>query len=264
MAAATDSHLALVTGAAGAIGSAIVGRLLAAGHRVLAIDQGSTGLEALCSAYPSSKLTPITFDLADAAGTPAFLLGVVDAHGPVTRLVLNAGVWPGARIADMPDEIWQLNFAVNVTSPFLFLRGLATAMADAGGGAVVCTASRNAHRSSTGNAAYDASKAALLGLVRTAAGEFAQDRICINAISPGVVSTASTAEIEEEPFRAAYLRQIPLDRYGTAEDIAGVCLFLLSADAAYITGQDIIVDGGQIACQDNSRLILRTADEESS
>ena len=120
---------------------------------------------------------------------------------------------------------------------------------------MVCTCSRNAHRSSTNNAAYDASKAALLALVRTAAGEFAQDRIRVNAVSPGVVSTPSTAEIEQEPFRSTYLRQIPMDRYGTPADIAGVCLFLLSDDAGFITGQDLIVDGGQIACQDSSRLL---------
>lgn len=253
---------ALVTGAGGAIGSKIVGRLLAVGHQVLAVDQSATGLERLCAEYDSASLTPITFDLTDTQGTPEFLASLLDRHGAIHRLVLNAGVWPGARIVDLSDDIWQLNFAVNVTSPFLFLRGLTPAMARAGGGAVVCTASRNAYRSSTGNAAYDASKAALLGLVRTAAGEFAQDHIRVNAISPGVVSTPSTAEIEEEPFRSAYLRQIPMDRYGTAEDIAGVCLFLLSEEAGFITGQDIIVDGGQIACQDNSRLLPQT-DERS-
>lgn len=261
---AAEAPLALVTGAAGAIGGVIVQRLLAAGHRVLAIDQAGPGLDALAAEHDATRLTPIGFDLADAVGTPALLTDILAAHGAVQRLVLNAGVWPGAPIVDMPDDIWQLNFAVNVTSPFLFLRGLAPAMAAAGGGAVVCTASRNAHRSSTGNAAYDASKAALLGLMRTAAGELARDNIRVNAISPGVVSTPSTAEIEAEPFRSAYLRQIPMNRYGRAEDIAGVCLFLLSEEAAYITGQDIIVDGGQIACQDNSRLISDKAKEEAS
>ena len=256
--------LALVTGAAGAIGGAIVSRLLATGHRVLAVDPDASGLAAFCAAQQTLLVTPLDFDLSNAADTPAFLSDVINTHGPITRLVLNAGVWPGARIVDMPDDVWQVSFAVNVTSPFLFLRGLVPAMAAAGGGAVVCTASRNAHRSSTGNAAYDASKAALLGLVRTAAGEFASDHIRVNAISPGVVSTPSTAEIEEEPFRSAYLRQIPQDRYGTAQDIAGVCLFLLSDDAGYITGQDIIVDGGQIACQDNSRLFAPKTDEGSS
>ena len=96
----------------------------------------------------------------------------------------------------MSDEVWQINFAINVTSPFAFMRELAPQMARVGGGAFVCTASRNAYRSSVNNAAYDASKAALLGLMRTAAGEFAAAGIRVNAVSPGVVSTAATPEIK--------------------------------------------------------------------
>ena len=120
---------------------------------------------------------------------------------------------------------------------------------------MVCVASRNAYRSSTNNAAYDASKAALVGLMRTAAGEFARPGIRVNAVSPGVISTPATPEVEEPLFKAAYLKQIPLDRYGTAADIAAVIAFLLSDEAAFLTGQDVIVDGGQIACQDNGRFM---------
>jgi NAD(P)-dependent dehydrogenase (short-subunit alcohol dehydrogenase family) len=128
-------------------------------------------------------------------------------------------------------------------------------MAAAGGGAIVSTASRNAHRSSVNNAAYDASKAALVALTRTAAGEFARHKIRVNTISPGVISTPGTAEIEDPSFKGPYLKQIPMDRYGTPRDIASVYAFLFSADASFITGQDIIVDGGQIACQDNGRFM---------
>ena len=84
-------------------------------------------------------------------------------------------------------------------------------------------------------------------------GEFAGDGIRVNSVSPGVVSTPATPEIEEPLFKAAYRKQIPMDRYGTPEDIAAVCAFLLSDDSGFMTGQDIIVDGGQIACQDNGR-----------
>lgn len=253
--------LALVTGAAGAIGSAIVERIVAANGSVLAVDRDDEALRELAERL-GDAVTPVAFDLQDLDATPALLQNLLEQHGPIRRLVLNAGIWPGARIVDLSDEIWQQTMAINATSPFLFLRELAPAMARAGGGAVVCTASRNAHRSSVGNAAYDASKAALLALVRTAAGELARDGIRVNAVSPGVVSTPSTAEIEQEPFRTAYLRKIPMARYGQPDDIAGVCLFLLSEDAAYVTGQDLIVDGGQIACQDNSRLFEDAAGEK--
>ena len=243
--------LALVTGAARGMGAAIAMRLLGDGVRILALDRDEEGLAALAARHGS--IVPCAFDLAALDGTPAFLADLVDLHGPPTKLALNAGVWPGGPIVEMSDEVWNLNFSVNVTSPFAFMRALAPAMAHAGGGAIVCTASRNAYRSSVGNAAYDASKAALQGLVRTAAGEFARDNIRVNSVSPGVVSTPATPEIEEPLFKAAYLKQIPMDRYGTPEDIARVCAFLLSDDAGFITGQDIIVDGGQIACQDNGR-----------
>jgi NAD(P)-dependent dehydrogenase (short-subunit alcohol dehydrogenase family) len=254
MAAEDLPRLAWVTGAANGIGAAIVARLLGQGLRVVAIDRDAAGLASLSAAHSDTNLHTHAFDLSVIATTPAVIEQLVSQHGIPTRLALNAGVWTGASIVDMTDNIWNLNFAVNVTSPFAFLRGLAPAMAKSGGGAVVCTASRNAHRSSVNNAAYDASKAALLGLVRTASGEFAPLGIRVNAVSPGVISTPSTAAIEEPRFRAAYLKQVPMKRYGTADEIAGVCAFLLSDTASFITGQDIIADGGQIACQDNTRL----------
>ena len=250
----TDRPLALVTGAAGGIGAATVARLLDDGHRVIALDRDPGGLARLATAG-TADLATCTFDLTAIGETDALLASLVETHGPITRLVLNAGVWPGAPIVDMSDEVWNLSFLVNVTSPFAFLRALAPVMAAAGGGAIVCVASRNAHRSSTHNAAYDASKAAVLGLVRTAAGEFAGHRIRVNAVSPGVVSTPATADAEAPRFKAAYLKQIPMNRYGVPDDIAGVIAFLLSTDAGFLTGQDIIVDGGQIACQDNQRFM---------
>ena len=247
-----EKSLALVTGAGGGIGAAIATRLVEDGMRVLALDRDERSLALLAD---RDEMCAATFDLADLKGTPGFLAELVREYGVPTRLALNAGVWPGAPIAEMSDEVWQINFAINVTSPFAFMRELAPQMARVGGGAIVCTASRNAYRSSVNNAAYDASKAALLGLMRTAAGEFAAAGIRVNAVSPGVVSTAATPEIEEPLFKAAYRKQIPMDRYGVPEDIAGVCAFLLSDDARFVTGQDVVVDGGQIACQDNGRFM---------
>ena len=247
-----EKPLALVTGAGGGIGAAIATRLVEDGMRVLALDRDERSLALLAD---RDETCAAAFDLADLKGTPGFLAELVREYGVPTRLALNAGVWPGAPIAEMSDEVWQINFAINVTSPFAFMRELAPQMARVGGGAIVCTASRNAYRSSVNNAAYDASKAALLGLMRTAAGEFAAAGIRVNAVSPGVVSTAATPEIEEPLFKAAYRKQIPMDRYGVPEDIAGVCAFLLSDDARFVTGQDVVVDGGQIACQDNGRFM---------
>ena len=186
--------LALVTGAAVHRGGDR-GRLVCDGLRVLALDRSVADPNWL-----SVQHEDITYDdLANLESTTEFLDELIRTHGVPTRLALNAGVWPGASIVEMSDEIWNLNFAVNVSSPFAFMRALAPEMARVGGGAIVCTASRNAHRSSVNNAAYDASKAALLGLVRTAAGEFASDQIRVNAVSR-VVSTSAAPEIEEPLF----------------------------------------------------------------
>lgn len=250
-----EQPLALVTGGAQGIGAALVERLLKDGLRVIALDRNGSNLAKLADKFNGLPLATRTFDLTDIQATPALLQGLLDEYGPITRLALNAGVWPGAPIVEMTDEIWNLNFLINLTSPFVSMRTLVPAMSAAGGGAIVSTTSRNAHRSSVNNAAYDASKAALVALTRTAAGEFARYNIRVNAVSPGVISTPGTAEIEEPSFKEPYLKQIPMDRYGTPQDIASVYAFLLSADASFITGQDIIVDGGQIACQDNGRFM---------
>jgi len=95
----------------------------------------------------------------------------------------------------------------------------------------------------------------VVALTRTAAGEFARNNIRVNTVCPGVISTPGNSSAEESLFKAAYTKQIPMDRYGEPEEIARVISFLLSEASSFLTGQAIIVDGGQIACQDNARYL---------
>lgn len=252
-----NDGLALVTGAASGIGKASVLRLLRDGWRVIALDRDRKKLEVLAAevAQPD-RLFVVESDLNRTVELPGIVEKLLAQHGPITALANVAGVWDGAPIISMTDQQWNLNFTINVTAPFVLMRSIAPGMIRAGGGGIVNISSRNAFRSSTGKSAYDASKAALVALTRTAAGELARHNIRVNAICPGVIATpGDAAAIEDKLFKAAYTRLIPMGRYGTADEIAGAIAFLLSNDASFLTGQAIIIDGGQIACQDNERFM---------
>ena len=250
----SNARLALVTGAGQGIGAAVTGQLVSEGMRVIAMEKRVDLLDGLVAKF-GDKVIPSELDLCEMTSISGVVSELVQEHGPVTALVNNAGVWPGSPIVDMDDKTWRLNFAINVDAPFALMRCLAPVMAEAGGGGVVTVASRNAFRSSTNNAGYDASKAAVVALTRTAAGDFARNNIRVNTVCPGVISTPGNSSAEESLFKAAYTKQIPMDRYGEPEEIARVLSFLLSEASSFLTGQAIVVDGGQIACQDNARYL---------
>jgi NAD(P)-dependent dehydrogenase (short-subunit alcohol dehydrogenase family) len=259
----STSELTLVTGAASGIGKATAVRLLrdgpaasspSSGRRVLALDRNADGLAAAEKEFGRSGWISVCFDLAHTGRIPGLVRDLVQRHGAITRLVNNAGIWPSAPIFELTDETWELTQRVNVTAPLVLTRELAPVMRDAGGGAIVNIASRNAFRSSAGNAAYDASKAALAALTRTAAGELARHGIRVNAVCPGVIATSANGNLGEL-FMAAYRKIIPMNRFGRAEEVASVICFLLSDEASFITGETIVADGGQLACQDNQRFM---------
>ena len=249
--------LVLVTGAASGIGKATSERLLHDGARVIALDRSAKALAKL--ANEKGRNAPLyvrEFDLLQIGECSHLIRSLVREYGPITRLVNNAGIAHTAPISKTTDDQWNATMAINLTAPFALIRALIPVMTSVGGGRIVNVASRNALRSTNNVAAYNASKAGLLSLTQTAAGELAKHGIRVNSVCPGVINTPMTRDwVDDRVFYSAYIRQIPMGRFGKPEEIASIISFLLSDDAEFITGQTIIADGGQIACQDNERFM---------
>ena len=249
-----DKPLVIVTGASGGIGRCTARRFLREGWRVVALDREESSL---LSAYPGAPadLAFWPIDLDDSGAIDNFCREVVSRHGAPRSLVNNAAVWYYAESTAQSDDQWRHSLQVNVVAPAALARGLIPHMLTLVGSSIVNVASRNALSSSPCSSAYDASKAALTALTRTLAVEFGPRGLRVNAVCPGVINTAANQKEMADPVWAANYRSlIPLDRFGQPEEIASVIHFLASEEASFLTGQSLVVDGGQICGQNYARI----------
>jgi NAD(P)-dependent dehydrogenase (short-subunit alcohol dehydrogenase family) len=234
-------HRALVTGGGAGIGAATVRALAAAGAAVAVLDRDLEGARAVAREVGGPALQ---VDVRDPVATTRAVQEAAAALGGLTDVVANAGMGLNKPTIAYTDDEWRLVVAVNLDGTFHTLRAAIPLLLDAGGGSVVTVASLNAQRPIPGEAPYSAAKAGVVNLTKTIALEHAP-RIRANSVSPGMVATALTAIVTDDPaFREVAEAGTPLGRIAAAEEVAAVIAFLCSDAAGYLTGQDLVVDGG--------------------
>jgi NAD(P)-dependent dehydrogenase (short-subunit alcohol dehydrogenase family) len=231
--------VALVTGAARGIGLATARRFLREGYRVAALDVDGAEMKAACTGCLA-----VECDVADPRQVGTAVARVDQAFGRIDALVNNAGVAIFKPLLETSFDEWSRVLGVNLNGPFLLAQACAPIMLRGGGGAIVNVASISGMRASTLRVAYGTSKAALMHLTKQQAVELGTLGIRVNAVSPGPVDTAMAKQVHTPEIRSGYRDAIPLERYGTEEELAAAIYFLCSAEASYINGHTLSVDGG--------------------
>ena len=231
---------ALVTGGSNGIGLACAKRLSASGAVVTIFDREDNA-DTVAKTFHGRGISGDVRDIA--------ALGSAIAEARPDVVVINAGMVAPAPLLKASDEDWVKTIEVNLTGAWRTLRCAAEFMAESRrGGSVVVTASTNSFDGESLLAAYNASKAGLLGLVRTAANELGPYGIRVNAVCPGLIRTRLTAShFENHEITRPYFREIPLGRGGDPAEVATAVAFLASGAASFITGTTLVVDGGQLA-----------------
>lgn len=237
-----SGQTALVTGASGDIGGAIARALHRQGATVALTGTRVAPLAAL-AAELDGRAHAMTADLADPAA-PAHLLREAEAAmGQIDILVNNAGITRDNIVLRLRDEDWQAVIDVNLTAAFRLTRAALRGMVRRHHGRVISISSVVGVTGNAGQANYAAAKAALIGMTKSLAAETASRGITINCIAPGMITTAMTNKLSDER-RERIAAAIPMGRFGIPDDIAAAAVYLASAEAGYITGQTLHINGG--------------------
>ena len=241
-------RVAIVTGAQRGIGLGIVTELARAGARVVIAgimdDEGRTATANLVSR--GLKVTYLHVDTANEQEVNEAVHDISVIHGQIDILVPNAAIYPNTLIASIPVVEWDRVMAVNLRGPFLFAKACLPHFQKQRSGRVIFVSSITGPLvSSPGYAHYATTKAGILGFMRTAALEWAPWSITVNAVEPGNILTEGVREHQPQSFIDAQEAAVPLRRLGRVEDVAHAVRFLASDESSYITGQTIVIDGGQ-------------------
>ncbi len=236
-----DNHKALITGAASGIGLATAELFVREGTKLVMLDRDG---ERVREAASRLGCEAIEADVGNTASAGGAVEEAAEMLGGLSVLVNNAGIGHLAPFEQQGGEVWKKVIGVNLDGTFNCMKTAAPLIKAGGGGAIVNNASLAGSRPTPGELAYSAAKAAVIALTKGAAQELAP-AVRVNSVSPGLVRTPMSEPLFEAPeLLEPVLASTPLGRVGTAGEVASVIAFLVSDMAAYVTGQDIIVDGG--------------------
>ncbi|MGP1357598.1 SDR family NAD(P)-dependent oxidoreductase [Roseicyclus sp.] len=237
----SGTPVALVTGAARGIGLATTKRFLAMGWRVAMLDRDAA--ELAVAAGPLEQVLELPLDVSIPEEVARAVADTLSAFGRIDALVNNAGVADFGPIAETDFARWRTVMATNLDGVFLMSQACIPALSESRG-AIVNIASISGLRASTLRVAYGTSKAAVMHLTRQQAVELGEHGIRANCVCPGPVRTKLAMAVHTQAIIDAYHDAIPLNRYGSEDEIAAVIAFLCSKDASYVTGQIVAADGG--------------------
>jgi 3-oxoacyl-[acyl-carrier protein] reductase len=240
-----ESDLALVTGASRGIGRAIAMALGGAGATVIGTATTVEGAERLGADFRAAGVSgrALVWNATDGASTDALIDALDGAEGLPTILVNNAGIARDALILRMKPEDWEQTLQINLSAVFRLSKACLRRMLKERHGRIINIGSVVGSIGNAGQVHYAAAKAGLIGFTKALAKEVASRNITVNTVAPGFVETDMTRALPEAQ-RVAYLAQIPVGRFGSAEEVANAVLFLASREAGYITGQTLHVNGG--------------------
>ena len=245
-----EGKVALITGAARGIGKAIALKFAQEGANIVFTDlvlndDMAAGLEATRKEVEAIGVTFKAYagNAADFAETEKVVNQIKEDFGKIDILVNNAGITKDGLMLRMSEAQWDAVLNVNLKSAFNFIHACAPIMLRQRGGSIINMSSVVGVHGNAGQCNYSASKAGMIGLAKSIAQELGPKGVRANAVAPGFIETAMTAQLPEET-RAEWMKKIPLRRGGQVEDIANVCLFLTSDMSSYVSGQVIQIDGG--------------------
>jgi len=237
--------VAVITGASRGIGKSIALALAAQGASIVAVDMDQASTDAVVAELQAAggKALAVVGNVTVTADAERMIDAAMEAFGRVDILVNNAGITRDGLLMRMKDDDWDAVLSVNLKGAFLCTRAAFKVMSKQRYGRIINIASIVGQMGNAGQANYCASKAGLIGLTKSNAREMAKRNITVNAVAPGFISTAMTDALSDK-VRAELTSQIPMDRLGSADDIANAVLFLASEASGYITGHVLAVNGG--------------------